>query len=100
MCFVRSKATGSLLAEKFKCHFYHAGLEPAAREELIKDWARGDKSDMLVTTSALSAGLDYASVYLVLHIDAPSGLVDYAQETDRGGRDGQLTECIVLLGPS
>lgn len=70
-----------------------------AKQELIKNWANGNEFDILVTTSALSAGLHYASVYLILHIDAPSGLVDYAQETGQGVRDGQPTECIVLLAP-
>ena len=83
LCFVRSKSIGSALAGELGCHFYHAGLEPPMKEELLKDWTRGEKSVILVATSALSAGLDYASVYLVLHLDAPSGLVDYAQETGR-----------------
>lgn len=99
LCFVRSKATGFRLAEELGCQFYHAGLEPLAREEMIKKWAQGNEYNILVATSALSAGLDYASVYLVLHIDAPSGMIDYAQETGRGGRDGKPTECIVLLAP-
>ncbi len=67
------------------------------KQELINDWAIGNKSNMLVITSALSAGLDYASVYLILHIDAPSGLVDYAQETGQRGRDRQPTEFIILF---
>lgn len=35
---------------------------------------------MLVTTSTLSASLNYTSIYLVFHINAPFGFVDYAQE--------------------
>lgn len=69
------------------------------KEELLKDWSRGEKSVLLVTTFALSAGLDYASVYLVFHLDAPSDMVDYAQETGRGGRDGKLAECIIIIAP-
>lgn len=55
---------------------------------------------MLITTSTLSAGLDYASVYLVLLIDTLSGLVDYTQKTGQKGCDGQLTEYIIFLALS
>lgn len=59
-----------------------------AKQELIKNWANGNKSDILVITSTLSACLDYMSVYLILYIDTPSSFADYVQETGRRGCDG------------
>jgi superfamily II DNA helicase RecQ len=54
---------------------------------------------MVVATSALRAGMDYASVSLILHLDAPTGLLDYAQETDHAGRAGAPADCLILPPP-
>jgi len=97
ICYVRQKLLGSVLAEEVGAYLYHAGLED--REENLSAWRLGTKSPMIVATTALGAGMDYASVRCVLHIDAPAGMVDYAQETGRAGRDGARAECIVLLPP-
>lgn len=66
-------------------------------KELLKDETRGEKLVMLITTFVLSGGLDYASVYLVFHLDSHSFIVDYAQEIGRGDRDRQPAECIITL---
>jgi hypothetical protein len=50
-----------------------------------------------VATSALSAGFDYAHVRLVIHVDEPSSLIDFAQESGRAGRDGKEAYSLVLL---
>jgi ATP-dependent DNA helicase RecQ len=54
---------------------------------------------MVVSASALSADVDYTSVRLILHLDAPTGLLDYAQETGRASRDGTPANCLILLLP-
>lgn len=51
----------------------------------------------MVATTALGAGVDYASVRYILHVGAPTGMLDYAQETGRARRDGLQAECITLL---
>ncbi len=97
--YVRSKALGRLLAERLRCNFYHAGLSVVDRVSMVTAWYQGTHSPCLVATSALSAGLDYPSVRRVVHVDAPSGLVDYGQETGRAGRDGLHAICLTLLPP-
>jgi superfamily II DNA helicase RecQ len=52
-----------------------------------------------VATLALSAGFDYAHVWLVMHINEPDSLVDFAQESGRAGRDGKEAYSVVLLPP-
>ena len=49
--------------------------------------------------SALSAGFDYTHVRLVIHINEPDSLVDFAQESGRAGRDGKEAYSVVLLPP-
>ncbi len=88
ICFVRTKALGSRIQSQLGCHFYHADLDHLRRDQVITAWSQGVDSPILVATAALSAGLDYPSICLILHVDAPGGLVDYAQETGRAGRDG------------
>ncbi len=97
--FVRSKKIGGLLAERLHCDFYHAGLNSTDRVSLVTAWSQGTSSSCLVTTTALGAGLDYPSIRRVVHIDAPSGLVAYGQETGRAGRDGLHAICLTILPP-
>ena len=62
-------------------------------------WADGTAFPYLVATSALSAGSDYPSVRSILHLDAPGGLINYAQDSGRAGRDGAPAGCTILLAP-
>jgi superfamily II DNA helicase RecQ len=50
-----------------------------------------------VATSALSAGFDYAYVRLVIYVDEPLSLIDFAQESGRAGRDRKEAYSLVLL---
>jgi hypothetical protein len=52
---------------------------------------------VLVATSALSLGIDYGHVRLVVHIDPPGDLVAFAQESGRAGRDGSTAKSVVLV---
>ena len=49
----------------------------------------------MVCTAAYSAGNDYPEVRVVFHAGAPASIVEYSQETGRGGRDGRQSICIV-----
>lgn len=51
----------------------------------------------IVTTSALSAGFDYTHVRLVIHINKPDSLVDFAQKSERTERDEKEAYSVVLL---
>lgn len=95
ICYVRQKKLGSILVEELKCHYYHATL--LDREAQVTAWRLGEQSPLIVATTAFGAGVDYPSVRCVIHVDAPAGLLDYAQETGRAGRDGLHADCITLL---
>ena len=97
ICFVRTKRVGLILAERLDCFFYHGDLELSERQEMITAWSQGKRSPIMVATVAFGAGVDYPSVRRVIHVDAPFGLLNYAQETGRAGRDGLPAVCLTLL---
>lgn len=99
LCYVRLKSVGAYLAERLGCDFYHAGLSAAERVSMVTAWGQGNSAPILVTTTALSAGLDYPSIRCIIHVDAPDGLVAYGQETGRAGRDRLHAVCTILLAP-
>ncbi len=85
ICFVRNKGLGGKLASSLGCHLYTGDLSDTVRERVSTAWNLGYDSPYIVTTAAFGAGVDYPSVRRVLHLDTPSGLLDYAQETGRAG---------------
>ena len=98
--YVCDKVLGGELAKRLGCDFYHAKLEINERLSILTAWYRAEKSICLVATSALSAGLEYRCIRRITHLDAPTGMVDYGQETGRAGRDGLRAVCLVILPPT
>jgi len=74
---------------------YHGGMSAEVREVIYKDWKKG-KFKVLVATSALGLGIDYACVSFVFHQGQSHNLMDFSQESGRAGRDGKHAESIVV----
>ncbi|CCG85124.1 putative helicase hus2 [Taphrina deformans PYCC 5710] len=95
MLFVRSRRTAEQLAGLLSCHYYHSGTEDKAH--VINAWKAGLRGPFIVGTSGLGTGLDYASVRLVVHVEEPYSLIDFAQESGRAGRDGQKAKSLIVI---
>jgi len=113
MIFVPFIANGTHAAKKFNCNFYHSKASDhnpedinyherlQEKEEMYNAWYQGKKSDgtqndIIVATTALSAGNDYPSVRLVVHLNTPYEMISYVQEVSRAGRDGTPAKCILI----
>ena len=79
--------------------FYHAGLEPAVKEQRQEDW-QADRVRVMVATNAFGMGIDKPDVRVVVHIDAPSSIEAYFQEAGRAGRDGKRSYAVLLHNDS
>jgi ATP-dependent DNA helicase RecQ len=77
---------------------FHAGL-PTDDRARVQDRFQANRVAIIVATNAFGMGVDKPDVRLVVHAAPPLTLEAYYQEAGRGGRDGGMADCILLLGP-
>jgi len=95
----RAEALAACLDSRVgRCGFYHAGLERELRDGIQDDFIAG-RLRLLCATSAFGMGVDVPDIRAVIHDEMPERLIDLAQQSGRGGRDGRSAECIVLVSP-
>jgi len=76
---------------------YHAGLPAGVRAANQRRFLNED-GVVIVATIAFGMGIDKPDVRFVLHLDMPSGLEAYYQETGRAGRDGLPATALLTYG--
>jgi superfamily II DNA helicase RecQ len=87
--YCRSKPKSEALAAAIGCACYHSGLDEGVRREALAAWSEGrSASRWIVATTGLGTGIDIAGIVAVVHAEQPYGLVDFVQQTGRGGRRG------------
>ena len=74
---------------------YHAGLPNDKRESIQKQFMSG-QLNCIVATIAFGMGIDKSDIRNVVHFDLPKSIENYSQEIGRAGRDGAVSDCLVL----
>ena len=91
--YCRSRTECKEIAETLGCAYYHAGVTD--RQERLEHWLQ--HGGFLVATSALGTGVDFPGIVLVIHMDLPYGMMDFAQESGRAGRAGERVESVIVI---
>ncbi len=76
---------------------YHAGLAAGLRSRHQERFLR-EEGIVIVATVAFGMGIDKSNVRFVAHLDMPSTLQHYYQETGRAGRDGLPADAWLAYG--
>lgn len=92
--YCKSRDLCEEMAQHLECDFYHAGMDADDRTNRIDRWV--NHGGFIVATSALGTGVDYPDIVYVLHVRVPYGMIDFAQESGRAGRDGEAVDSVIV----
>ena len=74
-------------------------MDKKQRASVLEFWRNGNKKG-LVATTALSNGIDYDEVQLVANYGKPRNIIEFGQESGRGGWALDIAQSIVFWDPS
>lgn len=82
----------------FNAGRYHGGMSERERTEMQEAFLY-DRMELLVATNAFGMGINKSNIRFVIHYQIPGSLEAYYQEAGRAGRDGLLSDAILLFAP-
>ena len=103
---LRSRASGKMtvyantvskvqrLAQALDCGAYHH--HATDKDEKFQGSMQGTRR-VVEATSAFGLGIDLSDIRVVVHMDVPRSMEEYAQESGRAGRDGDISEVFIMI---
>ena len=77
---------------------YHAGMEMPHRQH-VEDAFRHGEIDVVAATKAFGMGIDKPDIALIVHMEMPASIEEYAQETGRAARDISVGTAVLMTMP-
>lgn len=87
------EAAVALRRAGYKAKHYHAGMKKEERARVQEEFISG-KLDVISATCAFGMGIDHPGIRSVIHLEMPTSLEAYMQESGRAGRDGSQSIAI------
>lgn len=81
------EAARELRSAGFKATHYHAGMDRESRIKTENEFRSGSL-DVVCATCAFGMGIDHPGIRAVIHLEVPTSLEAFTQESGRAGRDG------------
>jgi superfamily II DNA helicase RecQ len=98
--YCRTTTQCEALAKKIGCLYHHSGpsMKAADRKAAREAWASGrSESPWMVATTGLGTGINILGIVGVIHWLQPYGLVEFVQQTGRGGRGpGEVVDSVII----
>lgn len=99
LIFCTTRDDAEQLAAALHCDYYHAQMDDKQKALVVKLWREGIKK-VLVATTALSTGIHYDEIQLVANYGKPRNLIEFGQESGRGGRELDIAHSTVFWDPT
>ena len=92
-----SKKQCEVLAEAIGYVYHYSDMAEDARKRIQMAWASGQGDVWIMTITGLRTGINIGGIMAVVHIEQPYGLVDFMQQTGRGGqRAGEVVNLVII----
>ena len=80
---------------------YTRAMSDEMKKKILDSFmTEGGKLRLVIATSAFSMGVNCPDMCNVMHFGPPSSVVQYVQESGRGGRNGNSSVALLLCGKS
>lgn len=88
-----------LQSKGIKCEAFHAGLPKKVKLDILERYLNGSLK-VIVATIAFGMGIDKPDIRYCIHVDSPTNMEAYMQESGRLSRDGIPSEAYLLFDES
>jgi superfamily II DNA helicase RecQ len=75
---------------------YYRQIAEAAKRQALQTFSETARGITVVATNALRVDINILAVQYVIHVDVPSMLRDYSQESRHTGRDRQDSKAVII----